>query len=245
MNVAFKATEIEGKDEAKVIKSMKSKGQKLGPATASSKSIKIDSKSQATKQPSEFEDHLYMLDGIVDYECVWQNYREDALATVAKDGMKLANFLLGFEADKEVVLAAVEKNGSALEYASPELRGEGLHNLPDEEQESAKEVVLAAVAQDGLALRHASEALRANKEVAYAAGAQFVEALRYVSQELKEDEEFLVEVKVAEYKARLLDELAKSGVFKDELRKSMDHRGNEFIVHRLPSILQVGRPTFR
>ena len=49
-------------------------------------------------------------------------------------------------ADREAVLAAVRKNGSALEYAS-----EALDN---------KAVVLAAVRQDGNALNYASEALR-------------------------------------------------------------------------------------
>ena len=61
-------------------------------------------------------------------------------------------------ADKEVMMAAVKKNGHMLEYASEELQ-------------SDKEVVLAAVAQKGDALCYASEGLRGDKEVMIAAAA--------------------------------------------------------------------------
>jgi hypothetical protein len=61
-------------------------------------------------------------------------------------------------ADREVVLAAVQQDGRALEHAPPELRAD-------------REVVLAAVQQDGRALEFASPELRADREVVLAAEA--------------------------------------------------------------------------
>ena len=54
--------------------------------------------------------------------------------------------------DKEVVLAAVTKHGSALQHASEELR-------------NSKEVVLVAVRQNVEAFKHASEVLQNDKDV--------------------------------------------------------------------------------
>ena len=69
------------------------------------------------------------------------------------------------EADKEVVLAAVQQDGLALQFASEDLRAD-------------REVVLAAVQQHGLALQYASAELRADREVVLAAVQQNGEALR-------------------------------------------------------------------
>jgi hypothetical protein len=55
-----------------------------------------------------------------------------------------------------VVLAVVQQNGKALEYASEELRGD-------------REVVLAAVQQHWGALEYASEGLKGDREVVLAA----------------------------------------------------------------------------
>ena len=54
-----------------------------------------------------------------------------------------------------MVLATVQQDGFALEYASAELRAD-------------REVVLAAVQQDGFALGYASAELRADREVVLA-----------------------------------------------------------------------------
>ena len=51
-----------------------------------------------------------------------------------------------------MVLAAVQSDGNALEYAAKSLKAD-----PD--------IVLAAVKQDGDALQHASEALQRDKEL--------------------------------------------------------------------------------
>ena len=76
---------------------------------------------------------------------------------MAQDGRALqyASYALR-RSDREVVLAAVEKEGYALRYASDELRND-------------REVVLAAVAQDAYALKYASGALRADRDIALAA----------------------------------------------------------------------------
>ena len=53
--------------------------------------------------------------------------------------------------NKEEVLRAIRRRGSALEYASEKLQAD-------------KEVVLAAVKQDGFALKYASEELKNDPE---------------------------------------------------------------------------------
>ena len=82
--------------------------------------------------------------------------KEIMLAAVAKDGDALEHASEALKVDKEFVLAAVAKNGRALEHASEALKAD-------------KEVVLAAVAKDGKELQHASEALKADKDVVLAA----------------------------------------------------------------------------
>ena len=73
-------------------------------------------------------------------------------------------------ADTEVVLAAVQQNGLALECASEALRAD-------------KEVVLAAVQQDGGALQFASETMCADKEVVVAAVQQDWHVLQFAAKE--------------------------------------------------------------
>lgn len=71
-------------------------------------------------------------------------------------GGPLAHASAGMRADKDVVLAAVQCRGAALQVADASLGAD-------------KEVVLAAVTDDGEALEFASEALRNDKEVCLAA----------------------------------------------------------------------------
>ena len=54
--------------------------------------------------------------------------------------------------DREIVLAAVSKDGDALQYATEELKGD-------------REIVLAAVSQDGRALNCATDGLKADEEM--------------------------------------------------------------------------------
>ena len=78
------------------------------------------------------------------------------LAAVEQDWGALEYASLELQADREVVLAAVRQLGGLLKYASPELRAD-------------REVVLQAVRQNGWALKHASPELRADREVVQAA----------------------------------------------------------------------------
>ena len=82
-------------------------------------------------------------------------------------------------ANKHIVLAAVQKNGSALEYASDEFKAD-------------KEIVLAAVQNNGYALRYASDELKADQEIVLAAVQNDGSPLKYASDELKADKEFVL-----------------------------------------------------
>ena len=79
------------------------------------------------------------------------------MAVVQQDANALQFASAEMRADMEVVLAAVQQNGTTLEYrdASEEIRGD-------------KEVVLAAVQQFGFALKYASAEMRVDKEVVLA-----------------------------------------------------------------------------
>jgi hypothetical protein len=90
--------------------------------------------------------------------------------------------------DREVVLAAVNRNGCMLEYASAELRND-------------KDVVLAAVNKNGGALQYTSEALRNDKEIVLAAVNNFCgDNFECVSDELRDDKDVvLAAVKIYNY----------------------------------------------
>jgi GTPase SAR1 family protein len=94
-------------------------------------------------------------------------------AAVAKDAAALRYAVV--QADRQVVLAALERNGSALQHVSAELQAD-------------RTVVLAAVTQNGNALEHASAELRADREVVSVAMAQNNGALRYASADLKAEQ---------------------------------------------------------
>ena len=106
-------------------------------------------------------------------------YRELVLAAVMKDGMRLKHASLALRGDRKVVLAVVKKSGMALEYASPELKAD-------------RNVVLAAVTQHGYALRYASADLKADREVVLAAVSNFAMALVWASDELQADREVVL-----------------------------------------------------
>lgn len=105
------------------------------------------------------------------------NMSKETFLVAVRNGLAHASKEL--RADKEVVLAVVKQNGSALEHASEELQAD-------------KEVVLAAVKQDGWALEHASEELRADTEVVLAAVKQNGWALGHASEELRADKEVVL-----------------------------------------------------
>ncbi|CAE8690294.1 unnamed protein product [Polarella glacialis] len=85
-----------------------------------------------------------------------RNDRSLVLAAVQRNGMALQHVAGKLRADREVVLAAVSNEGAALQFADVSLRAD-------------REVALAAVKQAGWALRHISAQLHADKEIALAA----------------------------------------------------------------------------
>ncbi len=80
--------------------------------------------------------------------------------------------------NKGIVLAAVTKDGMALQYASTELKNN-------------KEVVLTAVKNDGRALKFAKTKLQNDKDVVLAAVKQNSYAFRFASEELQKDKELI------------------------------------------------------
>ena len=79
-----------------------------------------------------------------------------------------------YTGDRLIVLVVVQQFGSALEYASPELRGD-------------REIVLTAVKQYGDALYYASEELRRDREIVLEAVRNDAISFRYASQKLRGD----------------------------------------------------------
>lgn len=115
-----------------------------------------------------------------------------------------------FTNDKEIVSAAVQNWGMALQYADPMfLNDPEIVNLAvdqhavalqfaTDEVRNNREVVLNAVQLDGDALEHASENLQDDREIALAAVTQYFnidvgdtfQALRFVSPRFRESKEF-------------------------------------------------------
>jgi len=95
--------------------------------------------------------------------------------------MKYALFFIDkkLKADKEIILAAVNRYGNYLKYADEKLRDD-------------KEIALAAVSQTGEALKYVSKKLQNDKDVVLAALKQNSEAIQFVSKRLREDEDVLL-----------------------------------------------------
>ena len=101
------------------------------------------------------------------------------LSAVLRDGSAL-QYAGGLQAARALALAAVREEGDALAFASEELRDD-------------REVVAAAVSQDGAALRFASARLRADGGVALRAVRQAWRALGALPEELRGDPELVAE----------------------------------------------------
>merc|ERR1719313_3044121 len=102
--------------------------------------------------------------------------RPTILAAAKANGNALAH-AGPFRDDKEVVLAALGRSGSALQYASEELRGD-------------REVVLGAVSAYGPALAYASDTCRADPDIVRAAVTAHPEAL--ACSPLRKDQAFVI-----------------------------------------------------
>ncbi len=126
--------------------------------------------------------------------------RETKLDILRQNGSLLYKFT-NLQGDKEAVLIAIQSNGFAYEYASPELRGDkdiqlALVNkngsLLELVSNAEEEVVIAAVKNKGTALQFAGHILRANKKVVMAAVQNDGDALYYASPDLREDKEVVM-----------------------------------------------------
>lgn len=91
---------------------------------------------------------------------------------------------------KDVVLAAVERDGLALNYAQSSMKDTQDVVLPavthglalqyaSDSKKSNKNVVLAAVKQDGLALQYASASMKDNQDVVLAAVKQTSKMVKF------------------------------------------------------------------
>jgi hypothetical protein len=140
----------------------------------------VSAKMQADKEilPLANKKYLYNLKLGRDKDEIIAN-KHIVLAAVQKNGGALKYASDELKADKEIVLAAVQKHGYVLEYASDELRAD-------------KEIVLAAVQKHGYALHDASDELKADKEIVLTAVQNNGGALKYASDELKADKEIVL-----------------------------------------------------
>ena len=98
--------------------------------------------------------------------------RAVVLAAVQRNGYALEFASDTLRNDREVVLAAVHKNGDALEFASDTLRND-------------RALVLAAFQQNGCALEFASAALCDDPEIVLSAIQQNGSALKYASSKIR------------------------------------------------------------
>lgn len=109
-----------------------------------------------------------------------KNNKEIILAAVKKDGENLYYASDALKNDREVVLEAVTKTGAALRHASEEFRDD-------------KDVVLKAIEERGLysVFRYASDNLKADKDTVLKAIDVYVFDLKYASLELQDDYDLL------------------------------------------------------
>ena len=105
--------------------------------------------------------------------------RDIVLAAVQKQGIALKYASEALKADREIVLAAVKNNGYALQYAS-------------EDHKADREIVQAAIKIDPCALLCASEALSADREIVLSAVQRGGSALEYASEALRADREIVL-----------------------------------------------------
>lgn len=119
------------------------------PAGAETDS-KVPAAQRKTAPESERKERLAIL---INSNGALRADREVVMAAVEKDGLTLQRATDNLKADREVVHTAVQDKGCALEFASDELR-------------SDREVVLTAIREDASAVQHAAEQLREDHSIA-------------------------------------------------------------------------------
>jgi hypothetical protein len=98
---------------------------------------------------------------------------------VMRNGTALQYASEDLKSNKDIVLIAVQSNGLALSFASENLQND-------------KQVVLPAVQRYGLALEYASDDLKSDKEVVLAAVQGYGQALEFASFDLKNDKDVVL-----------------------------------------------------
>eukprot|EP01050_Picozoa_sp_SAG11_P000376 SAG11_NODE_11_length_27870_cov_16.327428_3_plen_1940_part_00 len=147
--------------------------------------------------------------------------RVRVMAALRKNGSALEYAAAKMRGNREMVLAAVGQKGRALECAAEELKG-------------IREVVLAAVGQDGRALEYATEEMRGDREVVLAAVGQDGRALEYASSQLQVAHRLGV---LTDNRVRVMAALRKNGSALEYAAKEM--RGDRDVV--LAAVGQHGR----
>ena len=107
------------------------------------------------------------------------------------------------KADKEVVLEAVKKESSALDYADDKLKTDkdvilmavngGNLKVANDVMRKDKKIVLAAVKSDGRALEYADDSFKKDKEIVLETVKISGGALEYADDSLKKDKEIVLE----------------------------------------------------
>lgn len=110
---------------------------------------------------------------------LFKNDRDIVLAAVQRNGLALLYAPLALKNDRDIVLIALQRNALALRYASLPLKND-------------INIVLAAVQRNGLAFQYASKALRSDKRVALEAVQRNGLALQYASEALRNDKEVVL-----------------------------------------------------
>ncbi len=111
---------------------------------------------------------------VFDIDESFKKDREIVLAAVQPSGWALQYADQSLKKDQEIVLAAVQADSYALQFA-------------DEALKQNREIVLAAVQEDGNTLQYADETLKKDREIVLAAVKQYGMALQYADENLKKD----------------------------------------------------------
>ena len=104
----------------------------------------------------------------------WRNNREIVLAAVQQDGTALEYASDIHKNDKDIVLVAVQNTGSGLKYAAEALKDD-------------EEFILEAITKDRCAFRYASERLKGDNDFVLAAIQKDGRALEYAAEALRDD----------------------------------------------------------
>jgi len=149
--------------------------------------------------------------------------REVVCAAVERDGLSLKRASAKLRADREIVHVAVQQNGKALEFADIHLR-------------SDRDIVLAAVQQDASALGYASEDLHTDHDIAFAALQNSGSSADEVAPVLRSNRELIL---AAVHRNAFAFELASNELRGDRLFQLAAVQRNALVLEVLPQQLRA------